>query len=116
MSTKIETAYADVMTAIMADRDRSVEGAIARGIRAGIKLERDRINAIFELPAPEGLQRAAILMALGNASIDDVLGLFALHAAPPTPVTAAEVRARRAAFKLIENNSTTESFHVGQTP
>lgn len=99
-------AYAQVMTAVIEDRDRSIESAIARGIRAGITLERERIRTIIGLPTPEGLERAAIALAVtGTCSVDAVREFIEMHTAPPMPVTDVEARARRAAFKVIENEN-----------
>jgi hypothetical protein len=115
MPTKME-AYEQVMSAILADPDRSIEGTIARGIQAGIALERERIRAILD-PAPAGLEKSAIVLALsGDCSLEAALHFFAMHEVAPTPVTAAEVRARRSAFKLIENEQTTEECHAREAP
>src|SRR5947209_7283244 len=115
MPTKIEL-HTEVMAAIIADPDRSIEGAIARGIEAGIALERERIRAILS-PTPAGLEKPAIVLALSGAcSLEAALHFFAMHEAPPTPVTAVEVRARRAAFKLIENKHTAEDCHARKAP
>ena len=103
----VDEARNQVMLDVIADRDRSVESTIARGIRAGIAIERDRISTILRLPTPRGLEKAAIAMALsGDLTVDAVVGLFALY--DGAGVTAAEVQIRRAGFHLIENNSVTE--------
>lgn len=114
MPTEVE-AHSDVMQAILADPNRSLENAISCGIRAGIAAERERIRIILEMPTPEGLQRAAIAMALANVPLEVVASTLALYDVPPAPVSEAEVRARRALFKLVENESKEERV-VGKNP
>jgi hypothetical protein len=99
------------------DFDATFEAAFAQGVARGTQAERERIKAILELSAPAGLEKAAIVMALsGSCSVEAVAGLIALYAVPPAPVTAAEVKARRAALKLIDNENITESDHASKAP
>lgn len=114
--TEAEAAYAQVMSAVIEDPDRSIEGAITRGIKAGIIAERQRIRAVIGLPAARGLESAAIALALsGGCSIEVAEQLLAAHAPPPTPITNAEACARRAAFKIIHSQSE-EINHACEAP
>ncbi|MDR3401947.1 MAG: hypothetical protein P4L99_05545 [Chthoniobacter sp.] len=64
----------EVMAAVFADRDRSVERAVELGISAGIAHERERMRQILELDVPpaRGIERAIIIMGLAGSSPDDV--------------------------------------------
>jgi len=53
-----------VMLAVFDDRDRSLEGAVERAVRAGIEFEHARIKSILELSAPPGLEKALLSYAL----------------------------------------------------
>lgn len=98
------------------DREHSSADAFAQGFARGVDAERTRIAAILNLPEAVGMERAAIVAALSGAcSLDAVQSLFALYDKPPSPVTAAEVRARRAAFKIIFN-PTEEDKNAGEAP
>jgi hypothetical protein len=93
---------AEVLSAVFADRNRSVESAVARGIQAGVALERARIRAIFEMPMRADLQKAVTVMALHGCSAEAVRGLVALYEAP---VSSADVAARRKAFRVIRTTA-----------
>ena len=101
-------AYTKIMLAVLDDRNRSLENAIERGIEAGIMLERDRVKSIVELPIPAGLGKAVIAMILHGATQEAVAGLLELYAEPTAPVSVAEVRRRRATFRLVEHEKKTE--------
>src|SRR3954451_11468518 len=87
----------EILRAVFDDRDRSIEGTIERGTKAGIALERERFRSIFALSAPAGLEKAIITMALCGCSADAVAGMIAIY----SNVSDEDARARRRAFRLI---------------
>lgn len=64
----------DVMLAVFADRDRSVERAVDLAIIAGIAHERERMREILEIEVPpaRGIERALIIMGLSGSPPEDV--------------------------------------------
>ena len=66
-----------VMNAIFDDRDRSLESAIERAIRAGIDFERSRVVSILKKVTPRpGLEKALIILAFHPSTTVESATLF----------------------------------------
>jgi hypothetical protein len=88
---------AEVLNAVFADHDRSVEGVVDRAIAAGIEFERARIRAILELSAPAGLEKALVALALSpNTTVDVAAEFFAKF-----PLDPRHAETLRAGFRVV---------------
>jgi hypothetical protein len=98
------TLHAEVMHAVFADRDRSVEKAVEFGINAGIEFERERIRSILELSAPPGLAKAMQIYALNASTTAESAAQF-IATFQVSPAQATEFRRM---FRLVDHETKIE--------
>jgi hypothetical protein len=91
----------EVILAVFDDRDRSLEGAVERAVRAGIEFERERIRAILELSPRPGLEKAMIALAVhGETTVENATNFIATY-----PFAANYSESLRKTFRVVSDNS-----------
>ncbi|TQF28863.1 hypothetical protein [Bradyrhizobium sp. UNPA324] len=92
---------AKVIQAVLDDRDRSLEGAVERAIRAGAELERKRLHSILSEVTPRpGLERLAILRALDPEETAESVAQFL----DGYPIAQAHHASLRRTIHVVDNN------------
>ncbi|RXH05198.1 hypothetical protein [Bradyrhizobium vignae] len=92
---------AKVLQAVFNDRDRSLEGAVERAIRAGIEFERARVVSILEKVTPRpGLEKPLIILAFQPSTTVESATLFMATYQPQE----ADCQALRKSLRVIVDN------------
>ncbi|MGY3233363.1 hypothetical protein ACVMAJ_000253 [Bradyrhizobium sp. USDA 4448] len=100
--TTFSEVRAEVMNAVFGDRDRSLESAVERAIKAGIEFERARVISILEKVTPRpGFEKALILLAFQPSTTVE----SATHFMETWKPDEAHRMSLRQSLRVVSNNS-----------